>query len=210
MRKFIIGYLAFLLFAIFFSEDIMSQNSIKNDPQIETATFGAGCFWCVEAIFKEAKGVKEVMPGYAGGITENPTYREVCTGKTGHAEVTKIEYDPLIISYHDLLEIFWGIHDPTTLNRQGADIGTQYRSVIFYHNDDQKRTAEFYKEELNRINTFGQPVITEISPLKTFYPAENYHRNYYENNKNQPYCKIVIAPKLDKFRQAFSNKNKEE
>jgi len=163
----------------------------------EQATFGAGCFWCVEAVFQRIPGVISVMPGYAGGTTPNPTYEEVCTGKTGHAEVAQITYDPTKTSYEKLLNVFWQAHDPTTLNRQGADVGTQYRSVIFYHDEKQKLIAEKSKAEVQKL--FDDPIVTEIVPLKAFYKAENYHQNYYKNNPNAPYCVFVIKPKLKKL-----------
>ena len=176
----------------------------------ETATFGTGCFWCTEAIYKELDGVISVMPGYSGGHTENPTYEEVCSGETGHAEATQVVYDPSKISYDELLEVFFKTHDPTSLNRQGNDVGTQYRSVIFYHNDEQKRLAEKYKTELDRSGAWDKPIVTEIAPLKKFYPAENYHHDYYEYNKDKnPYCSFVIRPKLEKFRKVFKEKLKQ-
>ncbi|TMI94488.1 MAG: peptide-methionine (S)-S-oxide reductase MsrA [Bacteroidetes bacterium] len=176
----------------------------------ETATFGTGCFWCTEAIYKELDGVISVMPGYSGGHTENPTYGEVCSGETGHAEATQVVYDPSKISYDELLEVFFKTHDPTSLNRQGNDVGTQYRSVIFYHNDEQKRLAEKYKTELDRSGAWDKPIVTEIAPLKKFYPAENYHHDYYEYNKDKnPYCSFVIRPKLEKFRKVFKEKLKQ-
>lgn len=175
----------------------------------ETATFGTGCFWCTEAIYKELEGVVSVMPGYAGGNTLNPTYKEVCNGGTGHAECTQILYDPSKISYDELLEVFFKVHDPTSLNRQGNDVGTQYRSVIFYHNDEQKRLAEKYKTELDRSGAYDKPIVTQIAPLEKFYPAENYHHDYYEYNKDKnPYCAVVIRPKLEKFRKVFGEKLK--
>jgi len=175
----------------------------------ETTTFGTGCFWCTEAIFKELEGVISVEPGYSGGHTENPTYKEVCSGHTGHAECTQIIYDPSKISFEDLLEVFWRVHDPTTLNRQGADTGTQYRSVIFYHNEEQKRIAEQFKTELDKSGAFPKPIVTEITALKKFYPAENYHKDYYELNQDKdPYCSVVIRPKLDKFRKVFRERLK--
>lgn len=175
----------------------------------EMATFGTGCFWCTEAIFKELEGVISVMPGYAGGHTVNPGYKEVCSGETGHAECTQIVYDPSIISYDELLEVFFKVHDPTSLNRQGNDVGTQYRSVIFYHNDEQKRLAEKYKVELDRSGAYDKPIVTQIAPLEKFYPAENYHHDYYEYNKDKnPYCAVVVRPKLEKFREVFSQKLK--
>ncbi len=177
----------------------------------ETATFGTGCFWCTEAIYKELDGVLSVMPGYAGGYTENPTYKEVCSGETGHAECTQIVYDPSKISYDELLEVFFKVHDPTQLNRQGNDVGTQYRSVIFYHNDEQKRLAEKYKTELDRSGAWDKPIVSQIAPMEKFYPAENYHHDYYEYNKDKnPYCSVVIRPKLEKFRKVFKEKLKHE
>jgi peptide-methionine (S)-S-oxide reductase len=175
----------------------------------ETATFGTGCFWCTEAIFKELNGVISVMPGYSGGQTSHPTYKDVCSGETGHAECTQIIYDPSKISYDELLEVFFQVHDPTSLNRQGGDVGTQYRSVIFYHNDEQKRLAEKYKTELDRSGAWDKPIVTQIAPMEKFYPAENYHHDYYEYNKNKnPYCSVVIRPKLEKFRKVFKEKLK--
>lgn len=176
--------------------------------EFEQITFGAGCFWCVEAIFSKIKGVEKVVSGYSGGTKENPTYQEVCTGNTGHAEVCQITYDPKIISFEELLEIFWKTHDPTTLNRQGADVGTQYRSAIFYHNDEQKNLSEKYNKALLDSGVFDNPVVTEISPLINFYPAENYHQNYFEENGSQPYCSMVISPKVKKFKQVFTDKLK--
>jgi peptide-methionine (S)-S-oxide reductase len=176
---------------------------------IETATFGSGCFWCTEAIFKELEGVVSVMPGYSGGQTINPTYKEVCSGETGHAECTQIVYDPAKISYDELLEVFFKVHDPTSSNRQGNDVGTQYRSVIFYHGDEQKRLAEKYKTELDRSGAYDKPIVTQIAPMEKFYPAENYHHDYYEYNKDKnPYCAVVVRPKLEKFRKVFSEKLK--
>lgn len=174
----------------------------------ETATFGAGCFWCTEAIFERLEGVISVSPGYAGGETHNPTYEQVCYGNTGHAEVTQIVYDPDKTSYQELLEVFWKTHDPTTLNRQGADVGTQYRSVIFYHNEDQKLLAEQYKKVLSESNIWPDPIVTEISPLTNYYPAENYHQDYYKNNPNNQYCNFVITPKIKKFEEVFSDRLK--
>ena len=175
----------------------------------ETATFGTGCFWCTEAIFKELEGAISVMPGYSGGNTVNPTYKEVCSGETGHAECTQIVYDATKISYDELLEVFFKVHDPTSLNRQGNDVGTQYRSVIFYHSDEQKRLAEKYKTELDRSGAYDKPLVTQIVPLEKFYPAENYHHDYYEYNKDKnPYCAVVIRPKLEKFRKVFGEKLK--
>ncbi len=184
----------------------MSNQPIPEGSQL--ATFGSGCFWCSEAIFLDVKGVLKVQSGYSGGTVENPTYKQVCTGTTGHAEVVQLTYDPSVISYDELLEIFWHTHDPTTLNRQGNDVGTQYRSVIFYHNDEQRKRAEYYKQKLNEENVYNNPVVTEIVPFKAFYPAEDYHQNYYALNSNAPYCTFVIQPKLEKFRKVFANKLK--
>ena len=176
---------------------------------METATLATGCFWCTEAIFKRLRGVEKVTPGYTGGTTDNPTYDEVCSGSTGHAEATQITFDPKIISFEKLLEVFWKLHDPTTLNRQGADEGTQYRSVIFYHDDEQKQKVEKYKAELDKSGAFDNPIVTTLEPFTKFYKAENYHQEYYELNKNSnPYCSIVIQPKLDKFEKVFKNKLK--
>lgn len=173
---------------------------IKNT---DTATFGAGCFWCIEAIYQQVKGVVSVTSGYAGGQVKNPTYKEVCNGTTGHAEVCQLVYNPAEIKFEELLEVFWKVHDPTTLNRQGNDVGTQYRSVIFYHNADQKKQAEFYKEKLSESGAWDAPVVTEIAPFTEFYKAEDYHQNYYNQNGEQGYCKFVVKPKLDKFEKAF-------
>ena len=173
--------------------------------QTEKATLGGGCFWCTEAVYLEVKGVSEVVSGYAGGSIENPTYEQICTGTTGHAEVIQITFDPNIISYEDILYIFWRTHDPTTLNRQGADKGTQYRSVIFYHDEMQKAIAEKSKAETDASGLWANPIVTEISPLPTFYPGEGYHQNYYRSNPNQPYCRVVIDPKMAKFRKELQD-----
>ena len=186
-----------------------SQNSKDMESvDMDTATFGAGCFWCVEAVFQELKGVDKVVSGYAGGFVKNPSYKEVCTGRTGHAEVAQISYDPEVISYAELLQVFWKVHDPTTLNRQGNDVGTQYRSSIFYHNQEQKEKASFYLKKLNDSGAYPDPVVTTIEELTEFYPAEDYHQAYYNNNSSQPYCRFVIQPKLDKIREAFADKLK--
>jgi len=187
---------------------ISAGNPKVSEPSADTATFGAGCFWCVEAVFQRLKGVESVKPGYSGGDIKNPSYREVCAGTTGHAEVAQIVYNPEIISYDELLEVFWQTHDPTTLNRQGADVGTQYRSVIFYHNPEQKRLAEHYLKKLDESGAFRAPIVTEIKPLEVFYPAEDYHHNYYNDNTSQPYCQLVIKPKLEKLRKVFADKLK--
>jgi peptide-methionine (S)-S-oxide reductase len=181
-------------------------SEMKKEVALDTATFGGGCFWCVEAAFAEVKGVHDVISGYSGGHTTNPTYKDVCTGTTGHAEVVQVLFDSDSISYSELLEIFWSIHDPTTLNRQGPDSGTQYRSVIFYHNAKQETEAREYMAQLNRDNAFPDPVITEISPFTVFYPAEEYHQDFFNRNPHHSYCQIVIRPKIDKFRKAFHTK----
>ena len=167
----------------------------------EVATFGAGCFWCVEALFQTIEGVESVVSGYSGGDVSNPTYEEVCTGTTGHAEVCQITYDPSKTNYKELLRVFWQVHDPTTLNRQGADVGTQYRSVIFYHTEEQKSLAETSKKELDKSGTWKDPVVTEISPFKNFYSAEGYHQDYYNQNADKPYSAFVIKPKLKKLKR---------
>ena len=172
----------------------------KNINQnIEQATFGAGCFWCVEAVFQDIEGVLDVRAGYGGGETKNPTYEEVCSGRTGHAEVIQIDFNSSKVSYEELLDLFWVSHDPTTLNRQGADVGTQYRSAIYYHSDSQKVMAEKSIDNANNIKLYSNPIVTEVSVLDTFYIAENYHQNYYRLNKNAPYCQLVISPKLEKL-----------
>lgn len=187
----------------------MNQN--KNQVNLDTATFGAGCFWCVEAIFQRLKGVDKVLPGYAGGHVENPTYKEVCSGTTGHAEVCRIFFDPKEISYKELLEIFWAFHDPTTLNRQGNDVGTQYRSVVFYHNEEQKILAEELKALFNKENTFDSKVVTEIVPISNYSDAEDYHQNYFNQNENKnPYCAATITPKVKKLKKVYEEKLKDE
>lgn len=187
----LLATVAFNLAAVAQPAKLMSTN------QIETATLGGGCFWCMEAVYERLPGVISVTSGYAGGHTENPTYHDVCTGDTGHAEVTQIEFDPAKISFAQLLDVFWQAHDPTTLNRQGADAGTQYRSVIFYHDEKQKLTAE--KSKLAAQENFLKPIVTEIAPFKKFYKAEDYHQGYFDANGHAPYCQFVIAPKLEKL-----------
>lgn len=185
------------------------KNEITMNEIKDTATFANGCFWCTEAIFQEVQGVEKVTSGYTDGNTKNPTYEEVCSGETGFAEALQIVYDPSVISFDELLEIFWKTHDPTTLNRQGNDVGTQYRSGIYYHNEAQKEKAEHYKTALDKTGAFNSPIVTEIKPFRNFYSAENYHQSYFNNNENKnPYCKIVIRPKVDKFRLAFKDKLK--
>ena len=189
-------------------ENLTTNNNMEK-TKTETATFANGCFWCTEAIFEELNGVVSAVSGYSGGRTESPTYKEVTSGETGHAECLQIVYDPTRISFDELLEVFWETHDPTTLNRQGADVGTQYRSAVFYHNEEQKDKAEKYKAALDKSGAFDNPIVTEITPFTKFYPAENYHQQYFENNENSnPYCRVVIRPKLDKFRKVFRDKLK--
>jgi peptide-methionine (S)-S-oxide reductase len=173
---------------------------------LRKATFGAGCFWCVEAIFQRLAGVEEVLPGYSGGWVKDPDYRKVCTGETGHAEACQVTFDPSRISYEQLLEVFWRTHDPTTKDRQGNDVGTQYRSVIFYHDEEQKRIAEEYKEMLSAEKIWNHPIQTEIIPFEEFWPAESYHRNYFKNNPQQTYCAAIIAPKIRKFESLFGDR----
>ncbi|GAA4448526.1 peptide-methionine (S)-S-oxide reductase MsrA [Nibrella saemangeumensis] len=192
----------------------MNTTSVANTGKgssgagLEKATFGTGCFWCTEAMFEQLDGVSAAVSGYAGGKNANPTYKEVCTGETGHAECVEVTYDPAKITYAQLLEAFFRSHDPTSLNRQGADVGTQYRSVIFYHNDEQKQLAEKYKKDLNEAKAYDKAIVTEISPAPTFYVAEDYHQDYFAHNPDQAYCAFVIAPKLDKFKKVFKDKLK--
>ena len=189
----------------------MGKDQSKRDSRrMEVATFGGGCFWCIEAVFSEVEGVVRVLPGYSGGHVANPTYEEVCTGTTGHVEVVQITIDPDIISYRELLEIFFAMHDPTTLNRQGGDVGTQYRSVIFYHNGEQKATAEKVIEELNKAETYDAPIVTKVEPFKAFYEAEEYHKDYFKRHPEKPYCKLVISPKIAKLRENYWNKFKKQ
>ena len=185
-----------------------TQEQTTPPEELRKATFGAGCFWCTEAIFEQLAGVLSVASGYSGGQTKTPSYKDVSTGSTGHAEVVQIDYDPTVLSYEQLLEVFWKSHDPTTLNRQGADVGTQYRSVIFFHDEEQRALAEHYKRTLDASAAFEQPIVTTIEPLRAFYSAEDYHQNYYDLNPRQPYCSIVIRPKIEKFRQVFKDKLK--
>lgn len=187
----------------------MSTTDINTSTSLDTATFANGCFWCTEAIFEELKGVISATSGYSGGQLKNPTYKEVCTGKTGHAECIQIIYDSSVISFDELLEVFWTTHDPTTLNRQGNDVGTQYRSGIFYHSELQRSKAQAYKEALDKSGAWDRPIVTEITPFTIFYPAEDYHQQYFEINGNSnPYCQYVIQPKLEKFRKVFEKKLK--
>jgi peptide-methionine (S)-S-oxide reductase len=202
-----VGILLFLAASAGYSQ---KQNNSAGMKDLQIATFGAGCFWCTEAVFLNVKGVTKVVSGYSNGKVKNPSYRDVCTGTTGHAEVTQITFDPSQVSFEELLEVFWNTHDPTTLNRQGADEGTQYRSAVFYHNDEQKKIAEAYKKQLEASHVYKDPIVTEIAPLASFYPAEDYHQNYYALNPNQGYCQYVIRPKVDKFKKQFASKLKKE
>jgi peptide-methionine (S)-S-oxide reductase len=209
-----------LIFVLFLQAASCAQNAmdkplpnsetIMKDRNTETITLGAGCFWCVEAVFQQLKGVYSVESGYSGGQVKNPSYKEVCAGTTGHAEVCQITYDPGEISFQDLLEVYWKTHDPTTLNRQGGDVGTQYRSVIFYHTEEQRQVAEDMKARLNNARIWNDPIVTEIAPFTIFYMAEDYHQEYYFQNSSQPYCNLVITPKLEKFKKVFADKVKEK
>ncbi|MCF8331764.1 MAG: peptide-methionine (S)-S-oxide reductase MsrA [Bacteroidales bacterium] len=197
-----------VLFVLIFS-NIQAYSELTKEKDMEKATFGAGCFWCVEAVFERVKGVNQVESGYSGGEIKDPTYNQVASGQTKYTEAVQLTFDPGVISYEDLLEIFWKTHDPTQLNRQGADVGPQYRSVIFYHNQKQKELAEQYKQKLNDAGIWDKPIVTAIEAYKNFFVAEDYHQNYYENNKNKGYCQIVITPKLKKFEKIFGDKLKE-
>lgn len=179
---------------------------MNTNTNLDTATLGAGCFWCVEAIFQQLKGVEKVVSGYSGGQIKNPSYKEVCAGTTGHAEVCQLYYDPSVISFEEILEVFWQTHDPTTLNQQGADKGTQYRSAVFYHSEEQKQKADFYKGKLTEQKVFDNPIVTEIVEFTNFYPAEDYHQNYFNENGEQGYCRMVVQPKVEKFKKAFKDK----
>jgi len=190
-------------------ENVQSINNSKTmneqNNELKTATLAAGCFWCVEAVFQNLKGVEKVVSGYSGGHVKNPSYREVSNGTTGHAEAIQLQYNSSVISFEQILDVFWKTHDPTTLNRQGPDIGTQYRSVIFYHNDEQKRIAEDSKNQMNRSGYFNKPIVTAIEPYKNFFVAEENHQNFYKNNPNQPYCRFRIDPKIDKLQKQFND-----
>ena len=187
----------------------MNEFNNNEHKNTETAIFGNGCFWCTEAVFQLLDGVMQVRSGYSGGETPDPDYKSVCIGLTGHAECLEIVYDPAIISFEDLLEVFWKTHDPTTLNRQGNDIGTQYRSVVFYRTEDQKQIAKEYMEQLDKAGSFAKPIVTTLEPFTMFYPAENYHQNYYLQNGIAPYCQFIVKPKIEKFKKSFSNKLKQ-
>lgn len=215
MKKLVVLILFLLLcagiiisFSIKTTKAVEKENVIMNDSNYKKATFGSGCFWCTEAIFERVKGVKHVESGYAGGHVNNPTYKQVCEGNTGHAEVIQLSYDPNEVTYDELLEIFWKTHDPTTINRQGNDVGEQYRSVVFYHDDEQKQKAEDYKKELSEAKIWDDPIVTEITSLSNYYKAEDYHQDYYENNTSQGYCSFVITPKVEKFEKIFKDKLK--
>jgi len=197
-----------LIFSLSWISSNASEGMKEQNRDLEIATLGAGCFWCIEAVFERVKGVESVVSGYSGGNIENPSYREVTSGLTGHAEVAQVKFDPEIITFTEILEIFWKTHDPTTLNRQGADVGSQYRSAIFYHDANQKMIAETYKDKLNAVGAFRDPIVTEVVPFEVFYVAEDYHQEYYELNSNQPYCQYVIAPKLEKLEAVFADKLK--
>lgn len=192
-------------------EKNMDQPSAGNEAKpasLEKATFGSGCFWCSEAVFQQLKGVQSVVSGYSGGIVQKPTYQQVCSGQTGHAEVIQVSYDPAVISYPELLEVFWQTHDPTTLNRQGNDVGPQYRSVIFYHTPEQQEQAEHFKKKLDEEHAFRKPIVTEITPFAEFYAAEDYHQDYYNQHKGQDYCMAIIRPKVSKVKKVFHDKLK--
>lgn len=192
------------------AQETAVQTESGDTPTESIATFGGGCFWCVEAVFEKVNGVTDVVSGYAGGRRSNPTYEQVCTGLTGHAEVCQIKYDPSVVSFKELLEVFWKTHDPTTLNRQGPDKGTQYRSVVFYHDDEQKKLAEKYMKELDRSGAFESRIVTQIKRAPKFFPAEEYHQDFYRRNPNQSYCAAIVRPKVDKFMKAFEDKLTED
>ena len=190
------------------AKPIIKSKTMTEKATLETATFGTGCFWCTEAVFQQLEGVSKVTSGYSGGSVESPTYKQVCTGTTGHAECLKIDYDPSKITFDELLEVFWQVHDPTTLNRQGNDIGTQYRSVVFYHDAIQKSKVQKYATALNKSGAFANPIVTKLEAFVKFYPAEDYHQNYFNLNGSESYCQFVIKPKVEKFEKVFKNKLK--
>ena len=199
------------LIILFLSLTVMGQNnSKKSASNLETITLGGGCYWCIEAIYENLIGVKTVVSGFSGGKVANPSYEAVCTGKTGHAEVVQITFDKNITNLDEILKVFFTVHDPTTLNRQGADVGTQYRSVIFYRNEEQRKTAQDIINTLNANKVYDNPIVTKVDPLKNFYEAEDYHQDYYQYNKNQPYCRLVIQPKLEKFEKVFKDRLKKK
>jgi len=190
------------------AKPIIKSKTMTEKATLETATFGTGCFWCTEAVFQQLDGVSKVTSGYSGGSVESPTYKQVCTGTTGHAECLKIDYDPSKITFDELLEVFWQVHDPTTLNRQGNDVGTQYRSVVFYHDAIQKSKVQKYATALNKSGAFANPIVTKLEAFVKFYPAEDYHQNYFNLNGSESYCQFVIKPKVEKFEKVFKNKLK--
>lgn len=213
LKLFFLSFISLTALGSCAQKDSNKKNAVKNmsnsiQGPTDTATLGTGCFWCTEAIFQQLEGVVSVTSGYSGGHVANPTYEEVCSKTTGHAECLNIIYDPAKISFDELLEVFWKTHDPTTLNRQGADIGTQYRSVIFYHNAAQKAKAQKYKTELDKSGAFDKPIVTTLEPFTVFYPAEDYHQNFYNNNPSQGYCQFIIRPKVEKFEKVFKSKLK--
>jgi peptide-methionine (S)-S-oxide reductase len=189
---------------------LFMNTPLENENKMEKATLGGGCFWCTEAVFLQLNGVEKVVPGYSGGHIKNPAYREVTTGRTGHAEVVQIIYDPKVVEFKEILEVFFATHDPTTLNRQGNDVGTQYRSAVFYHNEEQKQVAEEVIKLLEKEKAYNDPIVTEVTAFSAFYLAEDYHHNYFAKNKNQPYCQYVVAPKVEKFKKVFKEKLKSE
>jgi methionine-S-sulfoxide reductase len=197
----VLAVLTLSLSALCIAEE--SKMSAAKDENLEKVTLGSGCFWCTEAVFEQLKGVKSAVSGYSGGLLQNPTYEQICSGTTGHAEVIQVTYDPSQISFTDVLRVFWETHDPTTLNRQGNDVGTQYRSAVFYHTEAQRKLAEEYKKQLDGSGTFKSPIVTEITKFEKFYPAEQYHQEYFALNPNQQYCQYVIRPKVEKFRKEF-------
>lgn len=211
----VLGVVAYLLFR---GEAKMPENfpvlapdelgDTKPAGGTEVATFGSGCFWCTEAVFQQLKGVKKVVSGYSGGTVKNPTYQQVCGGRTGHAEVIQVTFDPAVVSFAELLEVFWRSHDPTTRNRQGDDVGTQYRSAVFYHSERQRELAERYKQKIDDARVFSSPVVTEITPFTEFFAAEDYHQNYYANNPGEGYCSVIIGPKLEKLKKVFQDRAK--
>ena len=214
--KIVLSIIAMFLFFSCGNKEVKAQNvksknresKVVMNDSVQIATFAGGCFWCTEAIFLEVKGVQKVVSGYTGGFIKNPAYREVCNGTTGHAEAIQITFNPKEVAYEDLLEIFFATHDPTTLNRQGADEGTQYRSAVFYHNDEQKKQAENYIQLIEKEKLFNNPIVTQLEPAAPFYLAEDYHQNYYNQNQEQGYCRMVISPKLEKLRKYYASKLK--
>lgn len=212
--NFLLSCFSLLFFSCSEAQQKKEATQLINNPTnmdnktMDTATFGAGCFWCVEAVFQNMEGVEKVVSGYSGGSVKNPAYKEVCMGTTGHAEVCQIYFNPKKVTFDELLEVFWQTHDPTTLNRQGNDVGTQYRSAVFYHSDEQKQKAEKYKAELDKSGAFDRPIVTEITSFSNFYAAENYHQDYFNLNGSEPYCQFVVKPKVEKFKKVFKDKVK--